>query len=83
MSADADREFQEEIAVGSIVQWLSKSCRILMLVCIFQIIIQVGLVIWISMQCTTILGISLGGRIFYLDSLTCPIPGAPKLFPHS
>jgi len=82
MSAADDLKFQEEIASGKTTRWLSKSYKILVIICLFQLFIQIGLVIWIATQCTTILGISLSGQLFLTDSMTCPIPGVVKLYSH-
>jgi len=82
MSAQADKEFQDEAARVNTLSWLSCSYRALILVCIFQLFVQIGLVVWIANQCTSVLGISLSGRLFQTDMLTCPTPGVAKLFPH-
>jgi len=83
LSITDDFAFQQETADDNTVRWLSRSYKALMLACIFQCVFQLFLVVWAFTQCTTILGLSLSGKIFYADSFTCPFPGIEKLYPHN
>jgi len=83
LSAQADRKFQVDMAKANTLRWLTKSYRLLIILCIFQLFVQIGLIAWLASQCATVLGISLSGRLFQTDALTCPIVGVEKIFPHT
>lgn len=82
MTEEGDLHLQQDTARRFSTKLLMRVFRFLALCAIVLCVVQLGLIVTISFQCTKIYGATSDGDIIDTDSLTCPTPGVRQIFQH-
>lgn len=81
MTPASDHNYQKQMTEEVVQRWLTGLFTSLLKITVALLVLQVACFAYIVVfRCSTIKGVSVSGRIFMTDSITCPNPDVVKLY---